>query len=175
MGAAATYQIRPVLRAEAPVWRALRAEMLKNHPTAFSSAYEDFVLRTDEEVAARIPEIAGPDTVFGVWLDGALCGSAGFARERDRKLAHKGAMWGVYVRPALRGTGAARALVGTVIDHARAHADVLLAVVNAENLAAKALYHRLGFRTYGIEPRALRWDGRDYDEELLVLEFDRCA
>lgn len=84
-------------------------------------------------------------------------------------------MWGVYLRPALRGRGAGEALVGAVIEHARAYVDLLFAAVTAENLGPKALYHRLGFRTYGVEPRALRWGGRDYDEDLLVLTLDEAA
>lgn len=173
MAGGVIYEIRPVRRSDVGVWRELRCEMLRNHPTAFSSAYEDFVRRSLEEVAERIPEPGGPDALFGVWLDEVLVGSAGFVRERERKTAHKGVMWGVYLRPVLRGAGAAAALVEAVVDHAREHVELLLAVVNAENLTAKALYHRLGFRTYGVEPRALRWEGRDYDDELLVLDLGR--
>jgi RimJ/RimL family protein N-acetyltransferase len=56
-----------------------------------------------------------------------------------------------------------------VIEQARAHVDILNSAVNAENLGAKALYLRLGFSVYGTSPRALRVDGRDYDEDLLVM------
>ena len=33
------------------------------------------------------------------------------------------------------------------------------------------VYLRMGFEVYGTEPRALRVDGRDYDEDLLVMVF----
>lgn len=172
---AGEWAIRPVLKAEAPVWRELRAEMLKNHPTAFSSAYEDFVRQTPEEVAERIAAPGGADALFGVWVGAELMGGAGFVREKGLKSQHKGLMWGVYLRPTLRGRGVGEALVGAVIDQARAHVEILLTAVNAENLGAKALYHRMGFRTYGIEPHALRWEGRDYDEELLAFALDQGA
>ena len=68
-------------------------------------------------------------------------------------------MWGVYLRPALRGRGVGEALVGAVIAQARAHVELLLSGVNAENLGARALYHRMGCRPYGLEPRSLRWGG----------------
>lgn len=173
MDAPPAWEIRPVTRAEAPVWRGLRLEMLETHPTAFSSAYEEFVLRTPGEVAARVPEPGGADVLFGVYQAGALDGCAGFVREAGLKSQHKGAMWGVYLRPTLRGRGVGEALVAAVITQARAHVDILTSAVNAENLGAKALYHRMGFRTYGVQPRGLRWGGRDYDEELLVMELAR--
>jgi RimJ/RimL family protein N-acetyltransferase len=165
------YEIRPVRQAEAAVWRGIRAEMLEAHPTAFSSAYEDFVDLSLDQVAARIPEPGGSDAVFGVYVGGVLCGSAGFVRETGVKSRHKGAMWGVYLRPILRGRGVGEALVGAVIAQARAHVEILHTAVNAENLGARDLYLRMGFRPYGREPRGLRWGGRDYDEDLLVLDF----
>jgi ribosomal protein S18 acetylase RimI-like enzyme len=169
------WPIRPVTRAEAPVWGALRAEMPQAHPTAFSSAYADLIPLSPEHVAARAPEPGGGDVMLGVCLDGALSGSAGFVRERGLKTRHKGAMWGVYLRSALRRRGVGEALVGAVIAHARAQVELLLSGVNAENPGARALYQWMGFRTYGVEPRGPRGDGRDYDEVLLVMDFGRPA
>jgi ribosomal protein S18 acetylase RimI-like enzyme len=37
------------------------------------------------------------------------------------------------------------------------------------NTAAYNLYRSMGFVAYGIEPRALRHAGRDYDEAMMVL------
>jgi ribosomal protein S18 acetylase RimI-like enzyme len=168
-----TFEIRPVTREEAAAWRVLRAEALKNHPTAFGSSYEDFILLDDAAVAARIPEAGAADVLFGAYVDGLLSGCAGFMVETGSKERHKGFMWGVYAGPRLRGLGAGEALVVAVIEHAPRHVDLLRCVVSAANERAKGLYHRLGFRTYGLEPRALRVDGVDYDDELLVMSFDR--
>ena len=41
----------------------------------------------------------------------------------------------------------------------------------AGNAAAVALYEHLGFVRYGTEPHALRVNGRDFDEHLMVLRF----
>jgi len=167
-----TFKIRPVTREEGPAWRLLRAEALKNHPTAFASSYKDFIRLDDAAVAAQIPPTGGSDVLFGAYADGVLSGCAGFLVEPGPNERHKGFMWGVYAGSALRGAGAGEALVAAVIDHASRHVDLLRCVVNAANLHARALYLRLGFRTYGVEPRALRVDGVDYDDELLVMSFD---
>ncbi len=167
----ADFEIRPVTRAEAEAWRTLRLEMLRDEPLAFSSSYEDQVELELDFFAARIPN-DGVDALFGVYVDGVLSGSAGFSREEGAKVAHKGVMWSVYLRPHLRGTGIAQALIGRLIEHARDHVAQLHCSVSAANGRAGALYRRLGFVDYGREPRALRIGGVDYDEELLVITFD---
>ncbi|HXQ10887.1 MAG TPA: GNAT family N-acetyltransferase [Caulobacteraceae bacterium] len=166
--AAVNIDIRPVSRAEAEAWRALRLEMLKRHPTAFMSSYEAWRDRDLDAFAAQIPD-DGVDVLFGAFVGEVLCGSAAFAREARAKLAHKGWMEKVYVAPALRGRGVGEALVRTVIDQARRHVETLLCGVGSDNIAAGRLYRRMGFVAYGTEPRALRYAGRDYDEDLLVL------
>ena len=40
------------------------------------------------------------------------------------------------------------------------------------NTAAYDLYRSMGFVAYGIEPRALRHAGRDYDEAMMVRLID---
>jgi RimJ/RimL family protein N-acetyltransferase len=44
--------------------------------------------------------------------------------------------------------------------------------VIADNLRARALYERHGFRTYGIEPASVRRDGSFVDEVLMARVFE---
>ncbi len=164
-------EIRPLRPAEAEAWRALRLQMLKESPTAFSSAYEDAVELDLERFASRIPD-DGVDALFGLFVHGRLAGSAGFAVERGRKVRHKGGLWGVYVAPEVRGRGLGAALLARLIEHARQHVAVLQGGVVTANAGAWALYRRLGFEQYGLEADALRIDGRAYDEALLRLRLD---
>ncbi len=166
------FDIRPVTRAEAAAWRGLRLEALKNHPLAFMSSYEEAIKRDLGFFAERIPQPGGGDVLFGVYVAAELCGCAGFVRERGQKEKHKGVMWGVYLRPNLRGRGIAEALVGRLLDHARGQVSLLRCSVTTDNTAARELYRRMGFVEYGIEPRSLRYAGVDYDETLLVISFD---
>ncbi len=164
-----SFEIRPLTRDDAPAWRALRLEALTNHPTAFGSSHEEFSQIGLDEVAQRIPPAGGDDVLFGVFAGGELCGCAGFARQLHMKGRHKGLMWGVYLRPMLRGKGVGEALVDRVIAHAARHVEILNCSVNPENRGARSLYLSRGFTVYGREPRALRTGGRDHDEELLAL------
>jgi RimJ/RimL family protein N-acetyltransferase len=44
--------------------------------------------------------------------------------------------------------------------------------VNAENVRARNLYLALGFKPFGLEPRAMRVGSQYFDEEHMVLRLD---
>ena len=48
---------------------------------------------------------------------------------------------------------------------------VMLSVV-AESNSAIALYGRFGFKSYGVEPKALKMSGRYHDEVMMVMFLD---
>lgn len=163
--------IRPLRAADGGAWRALRLQALKDEPRAFTASYEDAIAMDPAEFARRIPAESDEAALFGLFVEGVLEGSAGFAIQPGLKLRHKGLLWGVYVRPGQRGRGFATALVSRVIEHARTRVAILQAGVLAGNNAARSTYISLGFEPYGLERAALRVDGVDIDEELLWMDF----
>jgi ribosomal protein S18 acetylase RimI-like enzyme len=165
------YHLRLLTADDAPRFRALRLEALQRCPHAFGGSYADEAGRTLDEVKARLAATA----VFGALVEGELCGLAGFAAPPLEKKRHKGTLWGVYVRPGVRREGLGSALIAAVIGHARERCEQLHTAVVLDNHPARTLYRKLGFTPYGIEPRALKVDGRYLDEELLVLRLDRSA
>ena len=78
----------------------------------------------------------------------------------------------MYVRDPARGTGLAGQLVDAVLAHARREVELVQLSVVASNDAARRLYERRGFERYGVEPRALKVDGRYLDEALMVKRLD---
>ena len=163
------YHLKHLSAEDAEAFRALRLEALRQCPVAFSASYAEEARQSARQVAARLRR----DPVFGAWVDGQLCGAAGFAVPPLDKKRHKGTLWGVYVRPGIRREGLGTALVEAVVAHARGRVLQLHAAVVTDNQPARRLYLKLGFRPYGIEPRGLMVDGRAYDQELLVLHLDR--
>jgi RimJ/RimL family protein N-acetyltransferase len=97
-------------------------------------------------------------------------GIGGWTRFAGEKLRHKGLLWGMYVRPAARGTGAASAIVHAIEDDARRKVEMLLLTVAAPNERARRLYERHGFAAYGTEPRAVR-AGDAYIDEVLMAKM----
>jgi ribosomal protein S18 acetylase RimI-like enzyme len=77
----------------------------------------------------------------------------------------------MYVAPSLQQRGVGSALLRAAIDHARTRVAVVQLTVLHANIAAKALYSRFGFVSYGIEKRALRHQGVDHDDALMALDL----
>jgi len=164
----ADFLVRQLTAADAAAYRDLRLEALQNAPTAFGSSYE----AESQQTVADFEGWMTRSYIAGAWRDGALLGSASFYRLDGAKAAHRGNIWGVYVRPAARGHGVARALMTDVLAFARLQVQQVHLAVVTDNASARHLYERLGFTTYGTEPRALFVEGRYYDEHLMVLRFD---
>ena len=165
---------RAFTAAEAAAFREIRLEALRLHPESFGAAFEEEAPRDAASFAAGMPKDP-PDAIFGAWLPGdpAPQGMAGFHAGRRRKLAHKGQVWGVYVRKQARGRGLGRLLLERAIGAALgAGLETLLLTVSAEAPAAHALYVGLGFRAYGTEPRGLKLGpGQHVDEVLMTLDL----
>ncbi|MBB3018323.1 RimJ/RimL family protein N-acetyltransferase [Microvirga lupini] len=162
--------IRPLTPSDAQAFRDLRLEALSSHPEAFSSSHEEESPRSLDEFRARIPA-SGPNAIFGAFAEGRLIGMAGFVVYDRPKARHKGLMWGVFVKQDWRGQRVGKALVQSVIDRASRHVIMIEAAVVLTNESARRTYHGLGFKPYGIEPKAIRVGDRFYDEELIYLEF----
>ena len=110
--------------------------------------------------------------VFGAFRGSELVGVAGFAVYEGAKDAHKGRLWGMYVRSDARRGGVGRRLVEAVLDLARQRVELIQLSVVSDNEAALRLYESLGFVEYGIEKHALKQDSRYYDEILMAKDLE---
>jgi ribosomal protein S18 acetylase RimI-like enzyme len=160
----APIEVRRLSPAEASLFREIRLEGLRQEPDAFTSTLEDESARPLSYFAGRLTRSA----VFGAFQGAELLGIAGFYIQPGAKHAHKGTLWGMYVRPAARQAGVGRRLVEAVIEHARTRVEQVQLVVISENRAARRLYARLGFEEYGIEKRAAKYQGRYHDDVLMA-------
>lgn len=164
-------EIRLFGRADAAAYRELRLEGLERHPDAFGSSAEEERPRSLEDIASRITG-GPPDATFGAFEGERAVGMAGFYARPSMKTRHRGVLWGVYVRPAWRGSGLGERLVRRVIEHARAEStEILELTVSAGNRPAAALYERLGFIPYGIQEDALKLGDRYVAEEFWALRL----
>ena len=164
---AADIYTRQLMPGDAALYRSIRLAGLKESPEAFGSTFE---AEFTKPLAWFFNRLSGSD-VFGAFLDIDILGVAGFAVRQGEKEAHKGLLWGMYVRPEARGAGVARRLVEAVIAHARGRVELIQLSVVVGNEAARRLYLHLGFVEYGIEKNSLKYDGRYYDEILMAKEL----
>lgn len=157
--------VRKLTAKDAKAFHALRLEGLANHPCEFGTAYEEEASLPIHEIERRLDQ----GQIYGAFLGQDLAAVAGFRRFDRLKKRHKAELFGVYVEKGARGRKLGEAVVREVIAVARRDVEQLLATVASLNLPAKALYAKLGFEVFGIEPRGQKVDDRYYDQEHLVL------
>jgi GNAT superfamily N-acetyltransferase len=146
-------------------------ETLKANPEAFGSTFE-FEDKLDLAwFAGRLEN----SHVMGAFRYGELVGTAGFAIQQGEKNAHKGRLWGMYVRPSSRSLGVGRLLMNAVLDVARENVELIQLSVVRENRPARRLYESVGFLEFGMELKALKQGDKYYDEALMALDFSRPA
>lgn len=173
MRAAAGFSVRLLGEDDAAAFLALRKRALETFPAAFSAAPEDDFLQSEADVRAlfRRPE---DGVVFGGFTD-RLKGCAGLFRERKAKSRHKVHLWTMFVERDARGVGMGRALLEAAIAHAREMDGVTDIHLGVSDLSpeARALYESAGFVTWGVEPRALRFQGATVSIRQMVLPVRR--
>ena len=166
-----SFAVRRLTASDGEAYRALRIEGLTLSPSAFGSSLAEEGDRTAADWAERLEK----GFAFGLFDEDALVGVAGFYREGMRNTEHRGHLVGVYLTPTARGRGGSDLLIAAVIAEARNHVMQLHLAVTKSNDAARRLYERHGFVTYGEDPRGLRVDGVFYDDYLMVLRLDTRA
>ena len=161
----AAIDLRRLAPDDAALYREIRLEALADSPDAFASTVEVEQERPPEWFAARLADAF----VLGAFDGPHLAGVAGFYVQPGPKHAHKGMLWGMYVRPEYRSAGVGRTLVEAIIEHARDHVEILQLFVISDNLPALRLYASLGFVEFGVEHHATKYQGRYHDDVLMAL------
>lgn len=162
--------IRVLEESDASIYHALRLKGLQTDPDAFGSTYEREVDFSIDTVKKRIKPSNDKFALGYFDKHGQLVGTVTFVRESNMKMAHKGNIFGMYVTPEARGKGIGKSLIMEIIKKASECEELeqILLTVEANNQAAKKLYESVGFKCYGTEPKALKFNRHYYDEDLMV-------
>jgi ribosomal protein S18 acetylase RimI-like enzyme len=161
---------------------------IKEIPSSAIEQYRTFLaagLLTDEEnMLITIPENAKApfptrdrkdSFTLGAYADQVLAGVVSFTRDgEDReKLRHKGMVSTMYVSKEFRGLGIAKALLEELIQRVKAISDIeqINVIVISSNTRAKQLYEIFGFEKYGTEQHSIKWKGKYFAEDQMVLRL----
>ncbi|EED39051.1 putative acetyltransferase [Stenotrophomonas sp. SKA14] len=154
--------IRPLQHDDADTLWAARLQALRESPAAFLSTLAEAAGDTAQVMRTQLDD---PHTrYFGAFDQATLVGFLRYVRPVRLARRHTAEIHSVHVGAGHRGQGIARQLF--LAAFAAAHADgieLLTLTVLADNAAARALYAALGFIESGIEPRAVKRDGRYVD------------
>jgi ribosomal protein S18 acetylase RimI-like enzyme len=166
-------QIRKLTESDAEALWNLRMQALETEPASFAESPEELRKTSVEEYAKRLGFGDEENFVVGAFDGNNLVGMTGFYMEKQMKLRHKGHIWGVFVARSARGSGVGRGMMMAVIQSARKLAGVrcILLTVVSTNTAAREFYEKLGFRSFGTEPRSLWVADRYFDEDHMRLEL----
>ncbi len=161
--------IRRLTPADALAHRTMRLRGLRDHPDAFTSSADAEAAKPVSATEARLAADSA-DVVYGAFVEGALAGVVGIARETRTKNRHKAVVFGMYVAPEYRRRGGARALIRHLVAAAKDDPGLeqLVLTVTHSNEPARFLYESEGFRSFGIEPRAIRVGDSYYDKNHMV-------
>jgi GNAT superfamily N-acetyltransferase len=163
-------RIRLLSSEDADAYAVLRAEALERHPLAYGSGP---VTNLQEVSEALRSHIAHPDraVAYGAYDGADFVGVGRLYRHVGVKEAHKCDVLGMYVTATHRQRGIGRALLQALVNHARTWPGVTHVHIGVTDAAPEAarLYETEGFRRWGSEPAALRWDGRSVAEHRMVL------
>ena len=160
-------RLTPTDSADVSRYRDIRLEALRDSPEAFGSSFE----AESAQPASWFADRLGSSTILGAFRGSELVAIAGFAVQQAQKRAHKGLLWGMYVRPGARKCGVGRQLIEAILEVARQHVELIQLTVVRDNARARRLYASLGFVDYGLERHSLKQDGRYYDEALMAKDL----
>lgn len=165
-----TVEIRRLKETEWEAFRAIRIEALRTAPEVFGTTLEQEADQAERFWRDRLADplnavFCGLEATTPVALAGLRDGAGGNVR-------HRGFVWGVFVAARWRGHGVGARLMRALLDHtdARTEIDFTEHNVRSDNATAIRLYERLGFRTVGTIPRALKHAGRYGDERVMVRD-----
>jgi GNAT superfamily N-acetyltransferase len=97
---------------DAVLYRDIRLEALRTNPEAFGSTFEIEVAKHLDWFSAGLAN----STLLGAFRGAQLLAIAGFAIQQGQKEAHKGLIWGMYVRPDARRAGIGRRLIEAILE-----------------------------------------------------------
>lgn len=150
-------QIRRLRAADAAPYRQLMLEAYAQAADAFTSTADERAAEPESFWVRRIADPTDMTAAFGAFDGESLRGTVALEFSAKPKTRHKALVIGMYVSPAARGRGAARAMLAAAVEHARARGDVLLLTltVTEGNEPALRLYRGAGFASFGVEPMAI--------------------
>ncbi|MBD8036817.1 GNAT family N-acetyltransferase [Solibacillus sp. A46] len=154
---------------DATKYKELRLQAINDSPTSFCSSYAQEEIYTLQETEHNIRPQTDQFTL-GAFEGDQLIGMVTFKRETNANLNHKGRLMEMYVTPEMRKKGIGRAMLEELLRLLKENEGLeqLYVTVEATNVQVLELCKSLDFNQYAIEKRAMKMDGKYFDELWMV-------
>ena len=163
--------IRNLQPDESAIYREVRLACLKNAPDFFGSTYEEEILNPQFMFETYIETSSSDHVMFGAFDGQRLIGITGFNRMARERAMHRGEIVQVYVDPGYRGQNIGEKLLRQALAYAfqlEGVEQVQLSVI-ANNQRAIALYEKIGFKSFGIQPRYFKVGDSYLDQQFMQV------
>lgn len=163
--------IRKLQPHESANYREVRLACLKNVPEFFGSTYEEEVLNPKFFFETYIENSSPDHVMFGAFDGERLIGITGFNRMARQRASHRGEVVQVYVDQNYRGQNIGEKLLRRVLEYGFTLGgieQIQLSVI-ANNQTAIRLYEKLGFKTFGVQPRYFKAGDVYMDQQFMQL------
>ena len=165
--------IREVAPADASTYFSLRVQSEQEYPQFVGFNTERELAAEHSGIVAMLSSYRSEGTiVWGAFEGIRIVGALALSQRPSRKYAHKALLWGMYVIPEFRGSGAAQALMNTAITWATEHPEIVAITLQValSNIRALQFYKRVGFNVFGTEQRSLFAAGQFHAVHYMELE-----
>jgi len=164
--------LRAAREGDLEAFRELRLEALRENPASFGSDYAVSKAQPKEFWIGRLYLGSEEGKVFFATHKDDPVGMCGIMLGTSPKTRHNGTIWGVYIKRDWQGQHIARELIELCANWGREHGVKLLKLaVVANNASAIRCYTGCGFSVYGIDPQAICFEGKYYDELLMSRQL----
>ena len=156
---------------ESAIYREIRLACLKNAPQNFGSTYEEEILNPKFMFETLIENSSPDHVMFGAFDGYQLIGITGFNRMARQRAMHRGEIVQVYVDSKYRGQNIGERLLRLVLEYGfrlDGIEQIQLSVI-ATNTAAIKLYEKLGFQTFGLQPKYFKVGDAYLDQQFMQL------
>jgi ribosomal protein S18 acetylase RimI-like enzyme len=162
-------EIKEILSADIAQYKMFLTAALQNDK-------ENLLITDKDNLKAAFPTKDSNDSfTLGAYAENVLAGIVSFDRDgADReKLRHKGVISTMYVSKEFRGQGIAKRLLEELIKRVKTIPGIeqINLIVISNNSRAKQLYVKFGFEKFGTELNSIKWEGKYYSEDLMVLRL----
>ncbi|MDR4887111.1 GNAT family N-acetyltransferase [Fredinandcohnia sp. QZ13] len=167
--------IRKLIPEDAEDYWKLRLKALTTNPDAFLVTYDEAIKKEDPIGEYKKSFLSEDIITIGAFEEAQIVGMVTLVRETRQKIRHRANIVAMFVDDEKRGKGIAKALLTEAIKVAENISEIeqLYLTVDAENKPAKELYKKLGFETFAVDKKAMKYNGQYRGEEHMVLFLEK--